>query len=120
MNYLIITLKEQIYTMNFLDIIKYLLTNGYYIDNKHCLLTAIDYYTLYNKYISLQSMITLHKLQNKPLDIVNKTLSNIHLLEIGKIIIDIIKSKTTLLASIISGGILLYSSLSVNNFLVSS
>ena len=93
MNYLIITLKEQIYTMNFLDIIKYLLTNGYYIDNKHCLLTAIDYYTLYNKYISLQSMITLHKLQNKPLDIVNKTLSNIHLLEIGKIIIDIVKSK---------------------------
>ena len=93
MYYLIITLKEQIYTMNFLDITKYLLTNGYYIGNKHFILTSIDYYTLYNKYTSLQSMIKLHELQNKPLDIVNKTLTNIHLMEIGKIIIDIIKSK---------------------------
>ncbi len=93
MNYLIITLKDQIYTMNLLDITKYLLTNGYYIGNKHFILTSIDYYTLYNKYTSLQSMIKLHELQNKPLDIVNRALTNIRLLEIGKIIIDIIKSK---------------------------
>ncbi len=97
-NYLIITLKEKIYTMNLLDIINYILENGYYIEGIHYEVKEIDYWSLYNKYLVLRSSVDFALIKGNSLDIVHKTEKEMKLLELGKIIKTIILSNSEYLS----------------------
>lgn len=90
--YLIVTLKEQIYSMDLLDIINYLLTNGITISDKHYDIEELDYYALFNQYALLVNHINLLELRGLPVDIVEKTTRNSELRKIGRIIVDILLS----------------------------
>ncbi len=92
MEALIVTLKEQIYSMDLLDIINYLLTNGITILDEHYNIEELNYYALFNQYTLLEHNISLLKLRGLPIDIVEKTTRTIELRKIGRIIVDFLLS----------------------------
>ena len=91
-DYLIVMLKEKIFSMNSIDIINYLNKNDITIDNQRILLETLDLYSLYLRYLNLQSMIQTNELYNSQRDLIEEARHRIEMRKIGKKILDIIKS----------------------------
>lgn len=96
-DYLIITLKEKLYTMSFLDIIEYLTKEGFYQNDQYFLVSTLNYYYLYFEYIDFQHHIQIRKIFNKPLTIIEDTEEKLKLKLIGEKIMSIIKGHPSLL-----------------------
>lgn len=97
MNYLILTLKEKIYDMNFLDIIEYITKEGFYQNDKYYLINSINYYYLYFEYLELQHTIQIKRLFNRPINIVEEQEEKQKKQEVGKEIKQLIDSNPELL-----------------------
>lgn len=87
---LILILKEQIYSMNLLDIYEYLIANGFTIDNTYHKPSKLNLSYLYHEYCDLQNKIQLSRITNRPLDLVSEVENKIKLEEISSYITEII------------------------------
>lgn len=96
-DYLIITLKEKIYTMDLIDIIEYLTTHGFYQNDKYYLTSDFNYYYLYFKYCDKERSISHSKVHNRPINIVETTELKFKQKEIGTKIMTLISEHPDLL-----------------------
>lgn len=64
MNHLIATLKEKLFNMNFLDLVRYLKTNGFTIKGQEYDGSEIDFFTLHAWYTDINHRVTLDRLHN--------------------------------------------------------
>ncbi len=95
--YLIITLKDKLFTMDFLDIINYLKKVGYYIENIHYTIEVINYFKLYNEYIQLQHTLQRIEVYKEENDIVESVIEKIEKRKVGQSIMSIIKLNPNLM-----------------------
>lgn len=97
-DYLILQLREKIYTMDFIDIIRYILKEGININGNHYGLDIINYYTFYLAYTDIQHTLQRNQLYHQRNDIVKKTENKFIMKKVGKIIMNIIKENNELLS----------------------
>jgi hypothetical protein len=96
-DYLIITLKEKIYTMDLIDIIEYLTTNGFYQNGKYYLTSDFNYYYLYFKYCDKERIIMHSSIHDRPINIVENAQNKLQQREIGTKIMNLISARPGLL-----------------------
>lgn len=96
-DYLILTLKERIYTMSLTDIINYLIKEGFYQQEQYYITTSLNYFFLYFEYCDLQHTIQLKKLSNKTITIVEDTEIKLRKQKIGQEIMDFISKHPDLI-----------------------
>lgn len=96
-DYLILTFREEIYNMTLLDIINYVLNNGYYIGSLFYRPEVLNYHAMYQGYADIQHDLQIGRIYNVKRDIVKKTENKQRLKEIGTKIIQIIKNNPELL-----------------------
>lgn len=96
-DYLIITLEEKIYTMSLTDIINFIITEGFYINDQYCITNNLNYFFLYFEYCDLQHTIQLRRLSNKPITIIEDTKIKVKKQEIGKLIMEFISKHPDLI-----------------------
>lgn len=96
-DYLIITLKEKLYTMDLIDIIRYLIKEGFYQKDKYYLTSNLNYYHLYFEYTDLQHQIQLNQIHNSKTTIIEETELKLLKKEIGSMIMTYIKDNPALI-----------------------
>jgi len=91
MDYLIITLQEKIFTMNIIDIIKYIKSNEIIINNQRISIEKLDLYSLYLSYTTFQNIIALNELYNLNKDLMRDAKDRLEMKRIGRIIMNVIE-----------------------------
>lgn len=91
MDYLIITLQEKIFTMNIIDIIKYIKSNEIIINNQRISIEKLDLYSLYLSYTTFQNIIALNELYNLNKDLMKDAKDRLEMKRIGRIIMNVIE-----------------------------
>ncbi len=97
-DYLIITLKEKLYTMSLTDIIEYITKEGFYQNDQYYLVDTLNYYYLYYEYIDFQHSIQIKQIFNRPITIVEETEEKLLKKHIGERIMSIIRDNPDLLS----------------------
>lgn len=95
---MILTLKENLFKMDFLDIIKYLKVNGITIQGTSYSFEKINYYQLYHFYVDLTHKLQLNEIFKRKKDIIKAIENKYKLEEIGKLIMEIIYNNPSLIA----------------------
>lgn len=96
--YLILELREKIYTMELIDIIRYLKEEGIHVNGRNHKLDTINYYVFFLAYNDIQHTLQRNKVFNQKHDIVKRTERNILLHKLGKIIMKILNENKELLS----------------------
>lgn len=96
-DYLVISLKEKIFTMDLLDIIKHLLTQGITLENTNYPITKLNIQTIYSAYVDFQHNIQLNRIFKTNKDLIKKTEDKYKINKIGSIIMTIIKNNPHLI-----------------------
>lgn len=94
---MILTLKEEIFKMTFLDIINYLKEKGITIENVHYSFKELNYHQLYYHYIDLSHKIQMNKIFEIKRDIIKSTENKYKLEEVGLIIMNILHNNKDLI-----------------------
>lgn len=89
-DYLIVTLKEKLYTMSLTDIIEYLTKEGFYQNNKYFLVSSLNYFYLYLEYADFQHYLQIQYLFNREINIIEETEDKILKKQIGNKILSLI------------------------------
>lgn len=97
LDYLIVTLKEKIYDMSLTDIIKYLITSGFYQDNKYYLISDLNYFYLYFEYVDIQHYIQIRRLFNRDINLIEEIEDKLLKKEVGERILSLINNNPDLL-----------------------
>ena len=95
--YLIITLKNNLYDMSLTDIINYLISEGFYQEEQYILTSNLNYYYLYFEYINFQHHLQIKRIHNEPINIIKETEEKVLKKNLGKIIMKIIEKNPDLL-----------------------
>lgn len=96
--YLILELREKIYTMELIDIIRYLKEEGIHVNGRNHKLDTINYYVFFLAYNDIQHTLQRNKVFNQKHDIVKRTERNLLLHKLGKIIMKILNENKELLS----------------------
>ena len=96
-DYLVISLKEKTFTMDLLDIIKHLLTQGITVENTNYQITKLNSQTIYSAYVDFQHNIQLNRIFKTKKDLIKKTENKYKINKIGSIIMTIIKKNPHLI-----------------------
>lgn len=95
--YLILTLREKIYTMTLQEIISYLLKEGFYIDNTYYQDNIIDIVSLYSWYLDIQGTLQMNKYFNYKKDLIANAEKYEKQEFLGNIIISILEAQPELI-----------------------
>lgn len=96
-DYLIITLKEKLYTMSLTDIINYLIKEGFYQKDQYFLISNLNYIYLYFEYTDFQHYLQLRRVLNKEITIIEDTEDKVIKKEIGFKIMSLIEENIDLM-----------------------
>ncbi len=89
-DHLVLTLKEKIFTMSLIDIIRYFLNNGIILENTHYNIATLNYKELYSCYNDLQHTYQVNRIFNQNKNIINMISNKYKRKKVGKIILNII------------------------------
>lgn len=89
-DYLVLTLREKIYNMSFLEIITYIKNNGFYIDNIFYGISNINFCALYSIYLDIQHNIQICTILGKEISVIKKAELREKMEEVGNIIMEIL------------------------------
>lgn len=96
-DYLVIFLKEKTFTMDLLDIINHLLTQGLTLKNTNYQINQLNIQAIYNSYVDFQQAIQLNRIFKTKKDLIKKTEDKYKMPQIGLTIMSIIKSNPHLI-----------------------